>query len=140
MFPDQAFLPVPPHGPADRSHSPLRQIRQHFVVEPLPRRPSLDTHHERRQQHGVRSIYLLPSTDEPTVSDLEDPRPDRRLLRTAGSLSIFFETVEREVGSIGLCGSGLLDAVAQLRLSGLLMPSGRFIKSKQAAQHYSPNL
>lgn len=41
-----------------------------------------------------------------------------------------------DVAPIGLCGSGLLDAVAQLRLSGLLLPSGRFVKKEQALQHY----
>ena len=41
---------------------------------------------------------------------------------------------------IGLCGSGLLDAVAQLRLSGLLDPSGRLIKAEQAAEHYPAHL
>lgn len=39
---------------------------------------------------------------------------------------------------IGLCGSGLLDAVAQLRLSGLLLASGRFIKPEQAARQVGP--
>jgi uncharacterized 2Fe-2S/4Fe-4S cluster protein (DUF4445 family) len=41
---------------------------------------------------------------------------------------------------VGLCGSGLLDAVAQLRLSGLLDPSGRLIKAEQAAEHYPAHL
>ena len=41
---------------------------------------------------------------------------------------------------IGLCGSGLLDAVAQLRLSGLLNASGRFMRDKQAAQRFPEHL
>jgi uncharacterized 2Fe-2S/4Fe-4S cluster protein (DUF4445 family) len=45
-----------------------------------------------------------------------------------------------DVPPIGLCGSGLLDAVAQLRLSGLLNPSGRFIKPAQAAERYPAHL
>jgi uncharacterized 2Fe-2S/4Fe-4S cluster protein (DUF4445 family) len=41
---------------------------------------------------------------------------------------------------IGLCGSGLLDAVAQLRLSGLITPSGRFITGAEAAERLGPDL
>ena len=41
---------------------------------------------------------------------------------------------------IGLCGSGLLDAVAQLRLCGLMLPSGRFVKAEEAAQLVPPDL
>jgi uncharacterized 2Fe-2S/4Fe-4S cluster protein (DUF4445 family) len=41
---------------------------------------------------------------------------------------------------IGLCGSGLLDAVAQLLLSGLLTSSGRFIREKQAAERFAPQI
>ncbi|HMQ54382.1 MAG TPA: ASKHA domain-containing protein [Anaerolineae bacterium] len=41
---------------------------------------------------------------------------------------------------VGLCGSGLLDAVAQLRLSGLLLASGRFVKPEQAARLVGPAL
>ena len=45
-----------------------------------------------------------------------------------------------DVPPIGLCGSGLLDAVAQLRLSGLLLPSGRFVKAEDATQMVAPDL
>ena len=45
-----------------------------------------------------------------------------------------------DVPPIGLCGSGLIDAVAQLRLSGFLLPSGKFIKPEEAAQRFSPAL
>ena len=45
-----------------------------------------------------------------------------------------------DVPPIGLCGSGLLDAVAQLRLSGMLNGSGRFLKDKQVEKKYSPEL
>ena len=45
-----------------------------------------------------------------------------------------------DVPPIGLCGSGLLDAVAQLRLSGLLLPSGRFVKAEDATQLVVPDL
>ena len=45
-----------------------------------------------------------------------------------------------DVPPIGLCGSGLLDAVAQLRLSGLLLPSGRFVKAEDATQLVTPDL
>lgn len=41
---------------------------------------------------------------------------------------------------LGLCGSGLLDAVAQLRLSGLLNASGRFIRPEQAVKQYPAHL
>lgn len=41
---------------------------------------------------------------------------------------------------IGLCGSGLIDAVAQLRLVGLLLPSGKFIKAEAATARYGPEL
>ncbi|MCE7989983.1 MAG: DUF4445 domain-containing protein [Caldilinea sp. CFX5] len=44
-----------------------------------------------------------------------------------------------DVAPIGLCGSGLIDAVAQLRLVGLLLPSGKFIK-EDAAARYGPEL
>lgn len=43
-----------------------------------------------------------------------------------------------DVAPIGLCGSGLVDAVAQLRLSGLLLPSGKFIKPEEAVQRFAP--
>ena len=45
-----------------------------------------------------------------------------------------------DVLPIGLCGSGLLDAVAQLRLVGLLNASGRFIKTEQAAKQYGAEI
>ncbi|MCY4412635.1 MAG: ASKHA domain-containing protein [Caldilineaceae bacterium] len=45
-----------------------------------------------------------------------------------------------DVPPIGLCGSGLLDAVAQLRLTGLLLPSGRFVKAEDATQLVEPDL
>ena len=41
---------------------------------------------------------------------------------------------------IGLCGSGLLDAVAQLRLCGLMLPSGRFVKAEEATEIVSHEL
>lgn len=41
---------------------------------------------------------------------------------------------------IGLCGSGLLDAVAQLRLTGLLLASGRFAKGDKVAKLVAPEL
>ena len=40
----------------------------------------------------------------------------------------------------GLCGSGLIDAVAQLRLAGLLDPSGRLLDPGQARASFSPEL
>jgi uncharacterized 2Fe-2S/4Fe-4S cluster protein (DUF4445 family) len=42
-----------------------------------------------------------------------------------------------DVPPIGLCGSGLIDAVAQLRLVGLLTTSGKFIKPEEAAQRFA---
>jgi len=45
-----------------------------------------------------------------------------------------------DVPPIGLCGSGLIDAVAQLRLCGFLLPSGKFIKPEEAAQRFAPAL
>ncbi|MXY95999.1 MAG: DUF4445 domain-containing protein [Caldilineaceae bacterium SB0664_bin_27] len=45
-----------------------------------------------------------------------------------------------DVPPIGLCGSGLLDAVAQLRLSGLMLPSGRFVKANEAYEMVAPEL
>ena len=45
-----------------------------------------------------------------------------------------------DVPPIGLCGSGLLDAVAQLLLTGLMLPSGRFVKAEEAAKIASPEL
>ena len=45
-----------------------------------------------------------------------------------------------DVPPIGLCGSGLLDAVAQLRLCGLMLPSGRFVKADEATEIVSPDL
>ena len=45
-----------------------------------------------------------------------------------------------DVPPVGLCGSGLLDAVAQLRLVGLLLTNGRFLKSDVAAEQFAPEL
>jgi len=45
-----------------------------------------------------------------------------------------------DVPPIGLCGSGLLDVVAQLRLSSLMLPSGRFVKAEEANELVSPEL
>ena len=45
-----------------------------------------------------------------------------------------------DVPPIGLCGSGLLDAVAQLRLIGLMLPSGRFVKAEEATKIVSTEL
>jgi uncharacterized 2Fe-2S/4Fe-4S cluster protein (DUF4445 family) len=45
-----------------------------------------------------------------------------------------------DVTPLGLCGSGLLDAAAQLRLAGLLDSSGRFVDPERAASLASPEL
>ena len=45
-----------------------------------------------------------------------------------------------DVPPLGLCGSGLLDAVAQLRLCGLMLPSGRFVTASQANELVVPEL
>jgi uncharacterized 2Fe-2S/4Fe-4S cluster protein (DUF4445 family) len=45
-----------------------------------------------------------------------------------------------DIPPVGLCGSGLLDAVAQLRLTGLLNSSGRFIKAEEAARQFPAHL
>ena len=45
-----------------------------------------------------------------------------------------------DVPPVGLCGSGLLDVVAQLRLSGLMLPSGRFVKADEAHELVAPDL
>ena len=45
-----------------------------------------------------------------------------------------------DVPPLGLCGSGLLDAAAQLRLAGLLDPSGRFVEPEQARAIAAPEL
>ncbi len=45
-----------------------------------------------------------------------------------------------DVPPVGLCGSGLLDAVAQLRLTGLMLPSGRFVQAEDAANMVAPDL
>jgi uncharacterized 2Fe-2S/4Fe-4S cluster protein (DUF4445 family) len=41
---------------------------------------------------------------------------------------------------IGICGSGLIDAVAQLYHKGLLTASGRFIEQEQANRDFHPDL
>lgn len=45
-----------------------------------------------------------------------------------------------DIPPIGLCGSGLLDAVAQLRLCGLLTPAGHFLTHEEAAARGGPGL
>ncbi len=45
-----------------------------------------------------------------------------------------------DVLPIGLCGSGLVDAVAQLRVSGFLEASGKFIKTEAAVARFDPML
>lgn len=45
-----------------------------------------------------------------------------------------------DVSPTGICGSGLLDAVAQLRLTGLLLPSGRMVTSDEAHQLVSAEI
>jgi uncharacterized 2Fe-2S/4Fe-4S cluster protein (DUF4445 family) len=45
-----------------------------------------------------------------------------------------------DVPPLGICGSGLLDIVAQLRLVGLLEPSGRFVSHEEARQIVSPDI
>lgn len=45
-----------------------------------------------------------------------------------------------DVPPVGLCGSGLLDAVAQLRLVGLMLPSGRFVQAEDASNMVAPDL
>jgi uncharacterized 2Fe-2S/4Fe-4S cluster protein (DUF4445 family) len=56
---------------------------------------------------------------------------------TAGQIEL---QVIGDVPPIGLCGSGLLDAVAQLRLIGLLDPSGRFVNPEEARSLVGPEL
>lgn len=43
-----------------------------------------------------------------------------------------------DVPPIGICGSGLLDAVAQLRLYGLIDTSGRFVSVAEAQRRFHP--
>lgn len=45
-----------------------------------------------------------------------------------------------DVAPIGLCGSGLLDAVAQLRLTGLIGPTGRFMAVDEIQTRFGPAL
>jgi uncharacterized 2Fe-2S/4Fe-4S cluster protein (DUF4445 family) len=45
-----------------------------------------------------------------------------------------------DVMPLGICGSGLLDIVAQLRLVGLLEPSGRFVSDEEARRIVSPEI
>lgn len=45
-----------------------------------------------------------------------------------------------DAAPIGICGSGLLDIVAQLRLVGLVDPSGRFVSDDEAQQRVSPEI
>lgn len=60
------------------------------------------------------------------------------------AVTIYPEGIELQVigdvPPIGLCGSGLLDAVAQLRLIGLMLPSGRFVKAEEATKIVSTEL
>jgi uncharacterized 2Fe-2S/4Fe-4S cluster protein (DUF4445 family) len=54
------------------------------------------------------------------------------------------ETVELQVigdvPPVGLCGSALVDAVAQLRLRGLMDQSGRMLTQEQAAARFHPEI
>lgn len=45
-----------------------------------------------------------------------------------------------ETAPLGLCGSGLLDIVAQLRIAGLLDASGQLLTPEAAAQRVAPEL
>ena len=45
-----------------------------------------------------------------------------------------------DVKPIGLCGSGLLDAVAQLYVHGLMASSGRFIKADKAKRQFGESI
>ncbi len=45
-----------------------------------------------------------------------------------------------DVEPIGMCGSGLVDAVAELVHAGLLDHSGRFVPDEQAAEQFGPDL
>jgi len=45
-----------------------------------------------------------------------------------------------DVPPIGLCGSGLLDIVAQLRLAGLLNTAGKFVSDDEARELVSPEV
>ena len=49
------------------------------------------------------------------------------------------EVIGGDIEPVGLCGSGLVDAVAELVRAGLLEPSGRFVSEEQAAS-LSPGL
>jgi uncharacterized 2Fe-2S/4Fe-4S cluster protein (DUF4445 family) len=58
------------------------------------------------------------------------------------AVTITHETIQFKVigdaPPIGLCGSGLIDAVAQMRLCGLLLSSGKFIQPDVAVQRFAP--
>lgn len=45
-----------------------------------------------------------------------------------------------DVPPIGICGSGLLDAVAQLRVNGLINETGRFAPVDQIAERFGPEI
>ncbi len=45
-----------------------------------------------------------------------------------------------DVAPVGLCGSGLLDAVAQLRLTDLIGPTGRFMAVDEVQARFGPEL
>jgi uncharacterized 2Fe-2S/4Fe-4S cluster protein (DUF4445 family) len=40
-----------------------------------------------------------------------------------------------DVDPVGICGSGLIDVVAQLRIAGLLKPNGLFLSDEEATGH-----
>lgn len=58
---------------------------------------------------------------------------------TITSTAVLLKTIGDEP-PLGICGSGLLDIVAQMRLVGLLDVSGRFLSDEQAQQVLSTSL
>src|SRR5438046_6137665 len=91
--------------------------------------------------HNART-RLAPSTAAPAVPSVKASQIKCGMRATDGAIEgvqlsdrVELQVICGDVKPVGLCGSGLVDAVAQLLLTGLLDHSSR-MKSREDAGHH----
>lgn len=77
------------------------------------------THGQRAAPGAIERVRIDPQTKEPRF-------------RVIGKEQWSDELAPEEIGATGICGSGIIEAVAELFTSGLLRPDGRFDPEAQS--------
>lgn len=91
--------------------------RERLLSASSPTGPALEgaqiTHGQRAAPGAIERVRIDPATGEPRF-------------RVIGKEPWSDELAPAEIGATGICGSGIIDVVAELFTAGLLRPDGRF--------------